>query len=314
MSRIIQDKQETLPVIGLIKCGKKIKKDDKEYPISLDHFIATGDYAYKFEKAFPEKTDKIEIVFLDDYEAYSCNQRYELRKGANWYAKGDGKYFSYYNKKTGNFEGLTTDQEPNLMERLEAETGEKFKAKLTLRFGILRIRDILGVWQFGTAGEKTSVRNIVNVYDFVKNNAGGRIKGFTFDLKVKKVTSDKYNTKSNYPIVELIPHASAEHVELVRNCIEQNIELPLMLEPNKIETLQIENNIILERITHTTTYIPPDETEMDLIKKIDDILFKVSIPADMIQASKEIDDLNLSPEYKKIANKMKNEKLHSLRG
>jgi hypothetical protein len=346
MSRIIQDNQDYLSVIGHVKCGIKIKRNGKEYPSSLDHFIATGDYANKFKTAFPEKTNCIEIVFLDDYEAYSCNQRFELRKGKNWYAKGDGKKFEVYNEKTGNFDKIikeTKEQGQIFMSEIEKLTGEKFEAKLTIRFAIMKIRDILGVWELNTGGEKTSVNGVVNAYDLVKKNAGGRVKGFTFDLRVKKVVSDKYNTKRSYPIIELIPHASTEHLDLVRNCIEQNVKLPLMLEPEKIDNIQ------LDPTGNSILYVIPDEKSKDDFAKnnidpgsnctdaeiVEDVpvepepgkttqggnMVKVKIfldtvfsPVDMIQASKEIEALELSPEEKAIANKMKNDKLKSIRG
>lgn len=317
MSRIIKETQEYLSVIGHIKCGMKMQKNGKEYPVSLDHFIATGDYANKFEKTFPDKPNIIEIVFLDDYEAYSCNQRYELRKGKNWYAKGDGKTFEVYNEKSGNYDIITTEQEPGIMDRVEKQTGEKFKAKLTLRFAILKIRDILGVWELNTGGEKTSVNGIVSAYDIVKKNSGGRVKGFTFDLRVKKVTSDKYKTKRNYPIVELMPHASTEHLELVRNCIEQGVKLPLMLEPGQIDDLNVENNQeVITDADFTTEPEPvvesvPAQSNVNL-EQVESILNNVLCPADMIQTSQEIDKLGLSSEEKAIASRMKNDRLKSL--
>lgn len=321
MSRIIQDTQEYLSVIGHVKCGKKIEKDGKEYPVSLDHFIATGDYANKFEKAFPGKTDIIEIVFLDDYEAYSCNQRYELRKGKNWYAQGDGKRFEVYNEKTGNFDIInldTKEQGEKLMSEIEQRTGESFKAKLTLRFAILKIRDILGVWELNTGGEKTSVNGIVSAYDTVKKNSGGRVKGFTFDLRVKKVVSDKYNTKRSYPIVELIPHASTEHLDLVRNCIENNVELPLMLEPGKIDDLKVEENQEVNTphdiITDAEIIEDVPEEKAGAMSQVKSILDNVLSTVDMIQASNEIKKIGLSLEETNEANKMKNKKLKTLGG
>lgn len=328
MSRIIKDTQKYLPVIGHIKCGMKVKKGDKEHPVSLDHFIATGDYAYKFENAFPDKTNIIEIVFLDDNEDYSCNQRFELRKGKNWYAKGNGKEFDVYNEKTRNFDKIvkgTKEEGRAFMDEIEKRTGEKFKAKLTLRFAILKIRDILGVWELNTGGEKTSVDGVANAYDIVKGNSGERVKGFTFDLRVKKVVSDKYNMQRNYPVIDLIPHASPEHMAMVKDCIEQNVSLPLMLEPEKIDNLQVESNQeVITDVDFTT------ESEFDTVEDIESvpapvlsnvnleqvqsILNNVSSIKDMIQASKEIEQLCLISEENVIANKMKNDKLKSLKG
>lgn len=53
-----------LPRVGFIKVGYKEKATNgKEYPKSVDYFIASGKYAGLFTKAYGEKPQTIQIGF-----------------------------------------------------------------------------------------------------------------------------------------------------------------------------------------------------------------------------------------------------------
>lgn len=302
MSRILKENEEsTLPVIGMIKVGKKVETKDKngkiiQIPKSLDYFLADGKYKHKFNEVFPDKPNLIEIMFLDDYEAFSCNERYELRVGKNRYAWGNGKVFSVYNKDNQDFDTIAVDSQEKgkvLMESIEKKTGEKFKARLTLRFAILKIKNILGVWQLNTGGEKTSIQNIVNAYDFIKKATGGRVMGLTFDLRVQKVTSDRYNTKRSYPIIELVPHATQQHLQKVSDYMVSNSQLPLILKPeviDKLESKQIEYD---DQDDYEAIDAEVAENEKSKYEIAEDMLNNCKSRKQLDEASKKIKEMNL---------------------
>src|SRR6478609_8174432 len=102
MSRIVTNPSNTakLPIIGNIRVGEKMKNaQGKEYPVSLDHFKATGDYAVKFHEAFGEKPTNFGIIFMADSIDDVCNERYELRdeKTGSLVGSGDGVNFKIWN-------------------------------------------------------------------------------------------------------------------------------------------------------------------------------------------------------------------------
>jgi len=85
-----------LPLIGNVRIGEKRKsqKTGKEYPVSLDYFIATGDYAAKFNEAYPDKPTKIQIVFISDDNFQSCFEEWDGRNNEGRRSGyGDGETF-----------------------------------------------------------------------------------------------------------------------------------------------------------------------------------------------------------------------------
>src|ERR1700741_4185163 len=133
-----------MPVIGNLKIGEK-KKDanGKEYPASTDYFVPKGKYADLFLKQFGDKCSKITIAFISDNINEVCNQRYELWDGGVKRGYGDGQEFFVFEPKQKEYvqwQGTESERE-----RLG-----KWDMILTLRFLVIEITGVIGVWQLDT--------------------------------------------------------------------------------------------------------------------------------------------------------------------
>jgi hypothetical protein len=80
------------------------------------------------------------------------------------------------------------------------------------------------MWQLQTGGDKTSINAIRNTFDEIKELAG-TVVNIPFDLSVKKVTSNKPDAKSVYPVVTLIPNISQENIEILRQFLETGLDV-----------------------------------------------------------------------------------------
>jgi len=196
--------KRTLPIIGKLKIGEK---SEKGYPTSLDYFKADGKYVALFNKAFPERQNKIQIVFVSDNISEVCNERFECwdSKGRKT-AYGDGENFYLFNPATKEY-----DIEKKKDEAIAATKGDgnKWSVVLTLRFLIPQIRGVMGVWELTTKGAKSSINNLRDTFDSVMKQAK-RVKGIPFDLTIHKHTSKKPGATSVYPVLDLIPNLSQE--------------------------------------------------------------------------------------------------------
>lgn len=230
------------PLIGRIRCGeKRMNSQGKEYPVSLDHFKATGDYASKFEEAYPGKPDTIQVIFISDDDAQSCFEQWDGRDPEGRKAGyGDGENWYIFNPGTNEYD-MTQNQD--LVKKVSTERNIKWKPVLTLNFLIPAIKGIFGVWQFQTSGDKSSVVAITSVYDEIKLQAG-TVVNIPFDLKVKKVKSNKPGSKSVYPVVNLVPNISSKNMEQLRAFMEHGIDIKKigMLTEEKLASLPAKSN------------------------------------------------------------------------
>ena len=228
MSRIVRNRNDQNPktvkmaVIGKICIGEKAQTaSGKERPIALDYFKARADeqYAKLFREEYSEKPTTIPVVFVSEDMAQSCPCFYELRDGAGKrVANGDGVTFNVATKLNDNTVSDLVVTPPDIdkwMNDLERTSGGKWKEVLVLRFIIPNI-PILGVWEFRTGGDDSTIPNIVGTIDTVKAMAG-RISGIPFDLSVKIVKSDKAGSSSKYPVVSLVCNISEESARLVKS-------------------------------------------------------------------------------------------------
>lgn len=228
MSRIIRNRNDQNPktvkmaVIGKIKIGeKKPSANGGERPSAIDYFkpFADGMYEKLFRDAYGEKPTTIPIFFVSDDMAQSCPYFFELRDGTGKrVANGDGVTFNVATKTQDNTVSdlvVSPQDIDKWMNDLERTNGGKWKEVLVLRFIIPNI-PILGVWEFRTGGDDSTIPNIVGTIDTVKAMAG-RISGIPFDLSVKMVKSDKSGSTSKYPVVSLVCNISEESARLVKN-------------------------------------------------------------------------------------------------
>ena len=107
-----------------------------------------------------------------------------------------------------------------------------------MRFIILNFRSAYGVWQFETTAEASSIPNIVNMFDHVQQKAGTII-NIPFSLTVEKVTSQKPNSKSTFPVVQITPILGGESLELLYQQIAQGRRVHGLITENKIKQIEI---------------------------------------------------------------------------
>lgn len=213
-----------LPEIGKIKVGMKKQNGTKEYPTSVDYFIAQGKYADFFDKAYGQKPQTIQIYFLDDRPEVSCDERYEYRNDeGKKVAYGDGRNFYVWNPNKQTYELFSTQAHPDLMQRITRANPKKslrpdwdgWDVVLTLRFVIAPIRGVIGYWSFTTKAAASTIPQIVETFDLLKR-MNGKAKEVLCDLSVGFAKSDKPGVKSRYPVVTLVPNQSEENFEKVK--------------------------------------------------------------------------------------------------
>lgn len=190
----------------------------KPYPKATDYFVATGPFAHHFEEAFGEKPTTIPIAFISDHLPDVCEQRYELRgkDGRRW-GYGDGEEFMIWNEKSKLYEPFTLAAHPDLKAKTAAQAHSPtgWTEILELTFVIPAIRSVVCQWRFTTAGSASSIPAIIGAFDFVQEY--GTVVKVPFDLTVEKVTSQKPGSKSVFPVVNLVPNLSTEHLEMLQS-------------------------------------------------------------------------------------------------
>ena len=247
-SRIVRENipsQNTrLPLIGKIRCGeKKTNSAGKEFPVSLDYFIATGAYAAKFDEVY-DKPDKIQIVFISDDDFQSCYETWDGRdKEGRRAGYGDGETYYLWNYGKDDYTevkiaGDGADKARATIADFTKKHNVKWKQVLTINFIIPAIKGVFGVWQLQTGGDKSSINAIRGTFDEIKESVG-TIVNIPFDLCVKKVTSNKPEAKSVYPVITLVPNISAENMEQLRAFFAAGLDIKKlgMLNEQKLAAL-----------------------------------------------------------------------------
>ncbi len=211
-----------LPEVGRLRIGKKTEKG---YPTSVDWFIATGKYADLFTKTLGEP-NTIQIIFYSDDATEVCNERYEYRDDAGaLVASGDGELFKVWTGKE--YEEFSVTEHPQLLERILKRYPTKrgqdnWDIVLTMRFVIPAVRGVVGVWQFSTKGQASSIKNIRQSFDAVQQMRG-TVTQTVFDLSVQFVKSNKPNSKSRYPVVSLV--ANDNRISEVKEMLQPSNKL-----------------------------------------------------------------------------------------
>lgn len=308
MGRIIRDVPNTgkLTEIGKIKIGdKKISQNGKEYPVSLDYFRATGEYAKMFTEKFGEKCTSIPIVFASDNIDTVCNEHYELRdKAGRLVAEGDGKTWRLYNPEQEKYVAATAE-----LEEIEAKTKLKAKIKLTLRFLILDIK-VLGLWRFETYGVASTIPQVRDTFDFVQQTAG-TIVNIPFDLQVKRVKSQKPGVASQYTVVSLVPNLSPEHAEKLHNFLQAGNKVQGLLTADKLNQLQIGPAIESSPEPEPTSAKSVEYAEFEEIQQVDELqdaingIKSCTTFAEVAKHWKEHKSLQTNPQYTAAKDEMK---------
>lgn len=240
-----------LPLLGKIKIGDKaINKNGKEYPISLDHFRATGKYESFFLDAYGDKPNKIQIIFISDNFKDVCDEHYEIRDNAGRLtAEGDGENWKAYNPITDKYEYNVKATVEELEKKFKAEA----KINLTIRFILPKIPGVFGQWSFNTKGHLSSIPQIRDTFDQVQTMAGSII-NIPFDLVVEKVKSQKPGSSNAFPVVSLIPNISQGNLDILAEFVHSGQKLRGILSDDRIQQL-VSNNIQLSLPSHTEVEI-----------------------------------------------------------
>lgn len=212
----IEPQRLQLPEIGRVKVGMK---GASGFPQSTDYFIPQGKYAAMFRAVYGEKPATLQIIFIDDDPSLSCIEDWEYRDDLGaLFASGDGINFKVWDGVK--YIDLDTKAYPDLMNMVVNKCPAKkgWYASLTMRFILPRISGIVGYWQFTTKGAASTIPNLRDTFDAVKEGRGF-VKGIIFDLNVQFAKSNKPGCKSRYPVVSLVPNHSAENVELVKGSL-----------------------------------------------------------------------------------------------
>lgn len=242
-SRLVTKKiNNKYPTVGKIKVG--MRDTEKGNPISLDYFRAdcgqNKAYEELFKKAHGEKPSSIPIVFLSD-DSTACRHYLTLRdKAGKALAEGDGLNFrvAVFDKELKISKWVDAPEEVILSEYdtieafMEAQVAKagvdkygkpmKWKEELCLRFLLPKVSELglLGVWEFRTKAVESSIPQIVGYFDTIKEGAG-TVKMLPFDLRVRKVKSDKSGSPQSYVVVDMVANVSAENIESIRRIAEK---------------------------------------------------------------------------------------------
>lgn len=178
-------------------------------------------------------------MFPSDNINECCYERYELRVGSKLFARGDGEEFEAWSSKDRAIVKRYKKNEPDIGKLLLAEAramNDKaaWSTVLTLRFLILPIKSVMGLWSFSTKGEASSIPAIIAAYDSVLNYAK-TVVGVPFDLNVEMVKSQKPDSESRFPVVKLVPNLGVAHLNMLHDLIDHGRTFHKVLTADVIE-------------------------------------------------------------------------------
>ena len=219
----------TLPEIGKIKIGIKAQSAaGKEYPKSIDYFRATGTFANEFHSKFGDQPRELKVVFLSNDLSEVCDERFECWEKGKRFGYGDGENFTVWSKEKGEY------VEVKKGDPLIKSVG-KWERMLTLRFVLLELPGIMGVWTFQTKAKETTIPSVTKAFDFVMDKAGS-IVGFPFSLTVEMKKGYNPGAVTQYPVVSLVPNFTENTIEMVQRYIKAGGSI------NKLTTRMIANS------------------------------------------------------------------------
>jgi hypothetical protein len=212
--------------VGKLKVGeKRLNKNGKEYPVSLDYFVAKSKfekYENTYNEVIGEKVNNLKIKFDSDNTNKVCFEYAVFRNSAGQkVAYGDGKEYKEYNSDTHKWikSDLDTKQ---LMNKYKCEP----KIEFGLVFRLVELENVgfFGNWIFETRGVASSIPAITQTFDLMVLEANKRnldFKEFEFDLNVKYHISNNVD-KSKYSVVSLIPNFYDKFIKTQNNLLTSN--------------------------------------------------------------------------------------------
>lgn len=206
-------------IIGKIKIGEKSVKG---YPKALDYFRFKSQFPRYEEQAreiYGKTPKQLKVTFASDDPNENCIQRMELRDSS-------GKLAAYTDLQTlwvANTAGYDKVSDERIekgggieacMKALEKKYKGEFFECLYLRVMLLGF-PVIGQWEIYTKGSKTSIQNIIDVYDMVQKNAG-RVQFVPFTINVDLVKSNRTGVNRKYPVISLFADLSIQLQEAVK--------------------------------------------------------------------------------------------------
>lgn len=219
----------SLPLLGKIKVGVFVDG----HPASIDYFRCASKYAPIFDQVYGEKPTKLELAFHTNDIKEVCREEWIVRdKAGRLLSSGDGETWRSWSMKSEAY----VENDIATVEEIEKRYGQPAKATLTLRFVLLRIPNVLGLWQFESRGDKTSIPAIRGVVDHMLSTYG-RVTNISFDLVVAKVKSNSPGSKSAYPVVSLVPNMSADNLQLLSEYVESGHQVKGIVTAERLRLL-----------------------------------------------------------------------------
>ena len=219
------------PIVGKIKIG--MKHPEKGYPMALDYFVASGQYAKLFNEAFGDKPNCIKIIFHSSDIDHVCNERYEIRDSAGkLISDGDGAEFRIWSKAESKYIHEAPANPTEWMQRVADKLKTEWQQVLTLRFMIPAVKGIAGLWELTTKGKETSLKNVRDSFDSVLEIAGMTV-NLPFDLAVSKHKSNTPNGRS-YSVLSLTANLSQASLLEVHNLISDTGNVVKMLRAGEL--------------------------------------------------------------------------------
>jgi hypothetical protein len=148
------------------------------------------------------------------------------------------------------------------------------------------------VWQLQTGGDKSSINAIRNTFDEIKEMAG-TVVNIPFDLVVKKVTSNKPEAKSVYPVISLVPNISSENMEVLRKFFEAGLDIKKegMLNEQKLTALQEHATVEIKALEETVDDIKDHQEQYRgvISGNADEVINEVKHAADLKKKGTALD-------------------------
>lgn len=213
--------------LGLIKTGtSKPGPHGGKTPIKLDHFIADGKYASLFSGAYPGQVNVIQVLFPSHEDELVCLQELEYWAGDRKAGYGNGWEYNLWSAKQKGyvrFEAHPNDAEAQeTLRKWEATWGKglRLKERLTLRFILPKIHGMLGYWQLATSGSKSSIPNIIGVFDSVRAQCADAPELFCripFDLSLTIEKGKSPGEPTSFSVLNLFPNLTTNSLETLRD-------------------------------------------------------------------------------------------------
>lgn len=205
-------------LIARIKVGEKVEgSNGSTYSKGLDYFKVHDNPSIEdiFKGVYGEKPNAIRLMFLSS-GINACREYLELRDGkGKLAAETDNRFIRVVRKDPNNKDKLALlpltaeeiekrggieEVKQKLVEHFNSSKGWNHKLRLT--FCLYDLMEGMGQFFFETSGAYSSIPNILQTFDAVKEILG-RVDRIPFTLTVRKASGALSGSAKSYPVVSL---------------------------------------------------------------------------------------------------------------